>query len=134
LPGPHEWPGETASFEDEFVQIEISARHGHLSETTQERIRAKAEKLTKIFDRLTSIEFTLDLSDPANSRVDLKVSAEHKHDFVAHHQSDNLMGSVDEVLHRLEQQLRKYKEKVQDRHRNNDPRRREATLPEREAE
>jgi ribosome-associated translation inhibitor RaiA len=40
------------------------------------------------------------------------------------------MGSVDEVLHRLEQQLRKYKEKVQERHRNNDPRRREAILPE----
>jgi ribosome-associated translation inhibitor RaiA len=31
------------------------------------------------------------------------------------------------VVHRLEQQLRKYKEKVQERHRNSDPRRREAT-------
>jgi putative sigma-54 modulation protein len=112
------------------VQIEISARHGHLSEASQERIRAKAEKLTKIFDRLTAIEITCDLSDPANCRVDLKVSAEHKHDFVAHHESDNLMGSVDEVLHRLEQQLRKYKEKVQERHRNSDGRRREAPLPE----
>jgi putative sigma-54 modulation protein len=116
------------------VQIEISARHGHLSEASQERIRAKAEKLLKIFDRLTAIEFALDLSDPANTRVDLRVSAEHKHDFVAHHQSDNLMGSVDEVLHRLEQQLRKYKEKVQERHRNHDPRRREALLPEGETE
>jgi putative sigma-54 modulation protein len=112
-----------------FVQIEISTRHGHLSEASQERIRAKAGKLLKIFDRLTAIELTFDLSDPANARVDAKVSAEHKHDFVAHHQSDNMMGSVDEVMHRLEQQLRKYKEKVQERHRNNDPRRREAMLP-----
>ena len=37
------------------------------------------------------------------------------------------MGSVDAVIHRLEQQLRKYKEKVQERHRNSDPRRREAS-------
>ena len=116
------------------MQIEISARHGHLSEASQERIRAKAEKLTKIFDRLTSIAFTFDLSDPTNARVDLKVSAEHKHDFVAHHQSDNMMGSIDEVVHRLEQQLRKYKEKVQERHRNSDRGRREAMLPEGEAE
>jgi putative sigma-54 modulation protein len=110
------------------VQIQISTRRGHLSDASQERIKAKAEKLTKIFDRLTAIEFIIDLTDSAAPRVDLKVSAEHKHDFVAHHGSDNLMGSVDVVLHRLEQQLRKYKEKVQERHRNNDPRRREGMV------
>ena len=114
------------------MQNEISTRHGHLSEASQERIKAKAEKLLKLFDRLTAIEIIVDLNDSPNCRVDLKVSAEHKHDFVAHDESDSLMGSVDAVLHRLEQQLRKYKEKVQERHRNNDPRRREATLPEQE--
>jgi putative sigma-54 modulation protein len=107
------------------VQIQISTRHGHLSEASQERIKAKGEKLTKIFDRLTVIEFIVDLTNSEAPRVDLKVSAEHKHDFVAHDESDNLMGSVDAVVHRLEQQLRKYKEKVQERHRSNDSRRRE---------
>ena len=115
------------------MQIEISTRRGHLSDASQERIKAKGEKLTKIFDRLTAIKFIIDLTDSATPRVDLQVSAEHKHDFVAHHESDNLMGSVDTVVHRLEQQLRKYKEKVQERHRNSDPRRRDATL-EREGE
>jgi putative sigma-54 modulation protein len=102
------------------VQVKISARHGHLSEASQERITAKAEKLLRIFDRLTSIEITIDLEDSSSPRIDAKVSAEHKHDFVAHDQSDNLMGSLDAVLHRLEQQLRKYKEKVQERHRGTD--------------
>ena len=60
-----------------------------------------------------------------DTNSDGKVSAEHKHDFVAHDQSDNLMASIDTVLHRLEQQLRKYKEKVQERHRNTDARRHE---------
>ncbi|MCI0492576.1 MAG: HPF/RaiA family ribosome-associated protein, partial [Planctomycetes bacterium] len=69
----------------------------------------------------------VDLTDSDSPRVDLKVSAEHKHDFVAHDQSDNLMGSVDTVVHRLEQQLRKYKEKVQDRHRSSDLRERPET-------
>ena len=43
-------------------------------------------------------------------------------------------GSVDAVIHRMEQQLRKYKEKVQERHRSGDPRRQEALQPETEAE
>jgi putative sigma-54 modulation protein len=100
------------------VQIEITTRHGHLSEASQEKISAKAEKLLRIFDRLMAIEVVLDLTDEARPEVEIKVSAEHKHDFVARDQSDNLMSSVDTAVHKVEQQLRKYKEKVQDRHRN----------------
>ena len=117
------------------MQIQISTRHGQLSEASQQKIAAKAEKLLRIFERLTAIEVIIDLTDEATPRVDLKVSAEHKHDFVARDQSDNLMGSIDTVVHRLEQQLRKYKEKVQERHRSTEPRRRDTpTRPEVEAE
>jgi putative sigma-54 modulation protein len=105
------------------VLVKISTRHGHLSEASQQNISAKAEKLLRIFDRITAIELTFDLQDSTKPRVDAKLSTEHKHDFVAHDQSESMMGSVDAVLHRLEQQLRKYKEKVQDRHRNPDARR-----------
>lgn len=108
------------------MEIKISARHGHLSEASQEKIAAKVGKLTRLFDRLTAIEVVIDLIDSDSPRVDLNVSAEHKHDFVAHDQSDNLMGSIDTVIHRMEQQIRKYKEKVQERHRDPEARRREA--------
>jgi putative sigma-54 modulation protein len=109
------------------VQVKISTRHGHLSEASQQNISAKAEKLLRIFDRITAIELTIDVEDSANPKVDGKLSTEHKHDFVAHDASDSLMGSVDAVLHRLEQQLRKYKEKVVERHRQPDAKRQEAT-------
>lgn len=114
------------------MQIQISTRHGQLSDASQKKIAAKAEKLLRIFDRLTAIEVIVDLEDETNPRVDLKVAAEHKHDFVAHDQSDNLMGAVDEAIHKVEQQLRKYKEKVQERHRSSEPRRRETMQPDSE--
>jgi len=116
------------------VQIQVSTRHGQLSDASQQKISAKVEKLTRIFDRLTAIAVVVDLTDEALPKVDLQVSAEHKHDFVAHDQSENLMASIDAVVHRMEQQLRKYKEKVQDRHRSGEPRRQEAVKPELEAE
>ena len=74
------------------MQVKISTRHGHLSDASQQNITAKAEKLLRIFDRITAIELTIDLKDSNSPRVDAKLSAEHKHDFVAHDQSDNLMG------------------------------------------
>jgi ribosome hibernation promoting factor len=99
------------------VQVNISARHGHLSDETKQTITTKVERLLRLFDRLASIDVTVDLEHEENPSVDIRISAEHKHDFVAAEQSTNLMAALDGVIHKLEQQLRKYKEKVQDRHR-----------------
>jgi putative sigma-54 modulation protein len=107
------------------VQISITARHGHLSEVSQEKIKAKVEKLVKYFERIMAIEVVIDLQDETNPGVEIMVSAEHKHDFVAADKSPSLQGSLDATVHKLEQQLRKYKEKVQERHRSTAPRRQE---------
>ena len=104
------------------MQINISARHGQLSETTREKIVAKLEKLPRMFDRLTSIDVTVNLEHRDNPEVELQVAAEHKKDFVATVRADELMAGVDSVLHKVEQQLRRYKEKLQDRHRGGDSR------------
>ncbi len=100
------------------MQIRISTRHGNVSDATQEKIIAKVEKLTRIFDRLSEITVTVDLEHRDAPSVDLRVSAEHKHDFVAAAQAEELMAALDAALHKLEQQIRRYKEKIQDRHRN----------------
>lgn len=99
------------------MQINISARHGHLSEETQAKIRDKVDKLPRFYDRLTAIEVTVDLEHRDAPDVDLRVSAEHKHDFVAECRSMELMVAIDDVVEKMEHQLLKYKQKVLDRHR-----------------
>ena len=98
------------------MQIKISARHGHLNEATQQFIRDKAQKLLHFFQRLTMIEVLVDLKEDQKV-VEFKVSAEHKHDFVARESNHDLLAAVDLVLDKLALQLRKYKEKIQDRRR-----------------
>jgi putative sigma-54 modulation protein len=98
------------------VQIKISARHGHLSEATQQFIREKAQKLLHFFERIMSIEVTVDLKTDVRM-VEFLVSAEHKHDFVARETNSDILAAVDLVVEKLEGQLRRYKEKVQDRRR-----------------
>jgi putative sigma-54 modulation protein len=99
------------------VQINISTRHGHISDETQEKISEKLEKLPRVYDRISAIELILNLEHSEMLQVDLKVSAKGKPDFLASSMSDNLMGSIEQVVEKVEQQLRKYKGKVQDRHR-----------------
>jgi putative sigma-54 modulation protein len=95
--------------------MNISIRHGHVSEATQATIREKVEKLARLYERST-IELTIDMEHRDAPTVDLKLTA-MKHDFVATGQAENLLAAVDTVVDRMEQQLRKHKEKVQDRHR-----------------
>jgi putative sigma-54 modulation protein len=99
------------------VQINISTRHGHLSDATRAKITAKVEKLARLFERLTAIDVTVDLEHADLPVVNLKVSAEHKHDFIADEPAEGLMAALDGAIHKIEQQLRKYKDKVMERHR-----------------
>jgi len=98
------------------VQIKISTRHGHLSEANQQFIREKAEKLLHYFQRLTMIEVTVEFRSP-EVLVEFLVSAEHKHDFVARERNNDVMTAVDLAVGKLEGQLRRYKEKIQDHRR-----------------
>ncbi len=64
------------------MQIEISTRHGGLVPETQAHIHDKAEKLLKYFGRLMAIE--VEVEHLKHSwQVEIFVSAEHKHDFIA---------------------------------------------------
>ena len=99
------------------MQIRISARHGHISATTQDKISEKVRKLLKYFDRLKAAEVLIDLEHREAVEVEVRLSVEHAPDFVASETSEELFVALDEVVHKLEQQLRKHKEKLQTVHR-----------------
>ncbi|MDX1961666.1 MAG: ribosome-associated translation inhibitor RaiA [Pirellulales bacterium] len=96
------------------MQVKVSARHGHLSEANQAKIREKAEHLTHYYDRITMIQAIVDLEQQATVGVELLVSVEPSHEFVATERAGELTKALDAVMHKMEQQLRKYKEKLQD--------------------
>jgi len=96
------------------VQVNISARHGHLSAETQDKIAEKAEKLRRLFDRVMAIEVIVDLEHRETPTAELRVSAEHVDDFVAIETSSGIMAALDGAIHKVEQQLRKHKERRRD--------------------
>jgi putative sigma-54 modulation protein len=95
-----------------LVQINVSTRHGHLSQGSQDRISEKVGKLNRLFERLTAVAVVCDVEDETNPEVEIKVSAERAEDFVATERAESLMAAVDGAIHKLEQQLRKHKEKI----------------------
>lgn len=98
------------------MQVAITCKHGTLSAGNQEYMTRKAEKLLTYFERVTAINVTTTF-DKLRVRVEILVDAEHKHNFVATEEGDDLIPTFDVAMHKMEQQIRKYKEKIQDHRR-----------------
>ena len=69
------------------------------------------------FERLTLIEVTVDMQQKESKHVEFVVQAEHKHDFVARESNGEVLVALDHTLTKIEGQLRRYKEKIQDHRR-----------------
>ena len=96
------------------MQINVSARHGHLNGEDQAIITSKVEKLKRFFDRINAIEVTVDLERLDQPSVEINVSAEHAPDFVATTESTTVVSALDLTMDKVEQQIRKHKERVTD--------------------
>ena len=94
------------------MQINISARHGHLSSATREKLTAKVEKVRRIFERISAVDVTVDLAHDEKPAVELRLSIERSADIIAAKSDENLWAAVDSAIHKLEQQVRKHKEKL----------------------
>jgi putative sigma-54 modulation protein len=95
-----------------LVLIEISSRHGNLEPGQTQYLRDKADKLVKYFDRLMAVEVAVDHGKHF-WEVEIRASAEHKHDFFAKEEGPTPEAAMDSCVHKVEEQLRRYKEKVQ---------------------
>lgn len=98
------------------MQVKVTSRHGTVRPEAHEHITTKAEKLLTFFERVTEISVTVDFERDV-AVVEILVDTEHKHNFVASAEGENVTSVFDAALHKMEQQIRKYKEKLQNRRR-----------------
>lgn len=96
------------------MQINISARHGHLSPGTQERIAEKVESIGRLFDRITSIQVVVDLEHREEPSLEIQILAEHHDEFVATVKADSVLTALDGAIDKVESQVRKFKERLKD--------------------
>ena len=101
------------------MQVTVSARHGHLNDETQKLLQEKAEKLLHFFDRLTAIAVTVDLHRDRDNKLGVEIiaHAEHKHEFVAADRDADVDHAFVLASDRIKQQIKHYKEKLQDHRR-----------------
>ncbi|MBQ2850174.1 MAG: ribosome-associated translation inhibitor RaiA [Thermoguttaceae bacterium] len=94
------------------MQIQVQARHGSLADATRQKIADKVEKLGRFIERVSSIDVMVDLEKADQPVVEVVVATELKKDFRADYSSGDLWGCLDQTIDKIEQQMRKFKEKM----------------------
>ncbi|MFT5239636.1 MAG: putative sigma-54 modulation protein [Candidatus Promineifilaceae bacterium] len=95
------------------MAIEVTARHIHATEEIQEYARGKGQLLEDEFPRVEHIHFVLD-SEKHRQIATVVVQAKNRIRAEAKEESDNLRASIDEAVDKVERQLRRLRDKVQD--------------------
>ena len=75
-------------------------------------MKAKVAKLPRFFDRTTGIQVLADLEHSGKPKVEIIVSAEETNDFFASDVGSNVIVALDSAIAKIEQQLKKHKEKL----------------------
>jgi putative sigma-54 modulation protein len=95
------------------TQIDVTARHGHVSDGIRAYAIKKAEKLTRFHDRITRIQILLD--DPKGEReVEMIAHVEAGGTMVARERAGGFHEAVDLLVEKLERQLKRDKERLKD--------------------
>ena len=94
------------------MEVKVVAKNGELSQSVQETMIQKVNKLPRFFDRTTGIQVVADLQHTTNPKVEVIVSAEETNDFFASDTGTNVLAALDRVVNKIERQLRKHKDKL----------------------
>lgn len=95
------------------MQVTVTGRHMGVSDALRAYCQEKAERLPRFLDRILSIAIVVEGKEGVHN-VEMIVHSAGAQPFVAHEQHTDAYAAVDLLLDKMEEQLRRYKE----RHRN----------------
>ena len=96
------------------MQVNITGRHMGISEPLKRHCHEKAARLPRFLDRIQSIDVILDGKAGVHT-AQMIVHAAGAEPFIATEQHDDAFAAVDLVVDKVEEQVRRYKEKLRNR-------------------
>ena len=96
------------------MEINVSGRRIEMNATIREYAEKKASKLSRFYDRITSIDVVADRSNNTSPEVELEiiVHVAKSDPFVVKVTKHDLYACIDDAIDKLERQLAKHKDKV----------------------
>jgi len=96
------------------MQIQLTGRHVEITDPIREYVNKKFEKLERHFDHITQVHAILDVQKERHI-AEGKLNVTGGEIFAESHE-ENLYAAIDTLIDKLDRQLIKHKNKVQNHH------------------
>lgn len=96
------------------MNITVIGRHMDVTDAMRAHAEEKVGKLPRLYDALLSADVTFG-SDAGEYAVEIVATGKRKSVFVARQHGPDMYACLDQCLHKLQQQLRRHKDRVRDR-------------------
>ena len=96
------------------MKVVVNSRHMEPTDAIRRHVEEKAEKLSRYFDSIHTVEVVLDV-EADKPFVEIIAKARRKTTFVASAREDDMIACIDHCIHRISEQIRRHKDKVRDR-------------------
>ena len=97
------------------MNLNITGHHVEVTPALREYVESKLDPVVRHFDRVTGVNVILSV-EKLKQRAEVTVHVPGKDIFVEN-AGDDLYASIDVLFDKLDRQVQKYKQKVQDHHR-----------------
>ncbi|SBT08447.1 Ribosome hibernation promoting factor [Candidatus Accumulibacter aalborgensis] len=99
------------------MNLQVSGHHLEITPALHDYVTSKLERITRHFDNLIDVSVILSV-DKLNQKAEVTVHLAGK-DVYVESVDEDLYAAVDGLVDKLERQVQKYKQKLQDHHRGN---------------
>lgn len=97
------------------MNLQISGHHLEVTPAIRDYVTAKLERVTRHFDHVIDVSVILSV-EKLKQKAEVTVHVRGKDIYVEAEDGD-LYAAIDELVDKLDRQVQKYKQKVQDHHR-----------------
>ena len=94
------------------MQLNISGHHVEVTPALKEYVTEKIYRLQRHFNHITQVNITLSVENKIDQKAEANVNLSGGKIF-ADHSSDNMYASIDKLIDKLDRQVKKHKEKLQ---------------------
>ena len=99
------------------MNLQVSGHHLEITPALRDYVTGKLERITRHFDNVIDVNVILSV-DKLNQKAEVTVHLAGK-DVYVESVDEGLYAAVDGLVDKLERQVQKYKQKLQDHHRGN---------------
>ena len=92
----------------------ISGKHIEISPDIRSHAEDKTSKLPKYYDSINQVEVIIEAGKGTSAAVEVIARAEHSKVFVGKEAGEDVYRCIDLAVHKIEEQLRRRKEKERD--------------------